>query len=61
MSLAERLNKTGRLDRTAEIRTRLQQRLVESLGPRDVAWRDRPHVLEFVRGRRRTDARARAR
>ena len=34
MSLAERLNKTGRLDRTAEIRTRLQQRLVESLGPR---------------------------
>ena len=34
MSLAERLGKTGHLDRATEIQTRLQTRLVESLGPK---------------------------
>jgi pilus assembly protein CpaF len=34
MSLAERLGKAGRSDRATEIQTRLQTRLVESLGPK---------------------------
>ena len=34
MSLAERLGKAGRTDRATEIQTRLQTRLVESLGPK---------------------------
>src|SRR5919106_2071465 len=34
MSLAERLGKTERVDRAAEIQGRLQARLVESLGPK---------------------------
>ena len=34
MTLAERLSKADRPDRVTEIQTRLQARLVESLGPR---------------------------
>jgi pilus assembly protein CpaF len=34
MSLAERLAQTGRADRAVEVRTRVQARLVESLGPK---------------------------
>jgi pilus assembly protein CpaF len=34
MSLAERLAQTGRADRAVEVRTRVQTRLVESLGPK---------------------------
>src|SRR5438045_9623160 len=34
MSIAERLAKSGRLDRLAEVRGRVQARLVETLGPK---------------------------
>ncbi|HXF74278.1 MAG TPA: hypothetical protein VNO79_16960, partial [Actinomycetota bacterium] len=34
MSLADRLAQTQKKDRLAEVRTRVQERLVESLGPR---------------------------
>jgi pilus assembly protein CpaF len=54
MSLAERLSKIERPDRTAEVRNRVQGRLVESLGPKlyDATLSDKD-LQELVHGRLR--------
>src|SRR6266540_3368468 len=54
MSLAERLSKIDRPDRTAEVRNRVQGQLVESLGPKlyDATLSDKD-LQELVHGRLR--------
>ncbi|HEV8420181.1 MAG TPA: CpaF family protein, partial [Actinomycetota bacterium] len=51
MSLADRMARIGQTDRTADVRARLQTRLVETLGPKlyDATLSDRD-VQELVHG-----------